>query len=650
MNRSRFRGAGIGNGASTFSDIPGNPLDNAALFPYLDGAPGYTFGNTTVDAAVLAHVSKLEVFGGNAGPVTFAADVASEGRVCVLVRATSLVGDVQVEQPDFTVAFAAGVTVIQPPGTTLSSAESADRSVSWLCQKDGVVRVLSAARWVGDDGYVLVDARNYGIYGDGGSYAAKVQAAIDALDAKFDGTAGMRCLVLPPGSMRFTSAITMKRVAIKGLMPNAGTKLFWDGPADATWFAAHPTNFNPSFFLMEGLNLRAGTSEPGVVLDFSTYTGPSPALDNFHRLRELHINNCTSHAIKLAGWINCHWEHLRFDHVGNGFCIHATVGSTQNLSSFVLDGFTMDHIRSTGKGHGFMCIDNTAGASNLGPVAVLNGRIEVNSSWATRAAFGSGGATRAVFTERLANASPQARSIGWNISNITYSDASGMADDALLCRDTSAATSDFSPSLIYSNVRTANLAATFSGQVGTRLAGFPVAALAGIGSLMGDSVRAIGFGSGSVLATSDTSPEGAISAARGSLMTVNGNAVSATAYVKEIGDWTSGGWARIETRYTQAPAYAATLTPAFNAGNDYAPAALTGALTMAAMSASGTYLPGMRFRCRFLQDATGGRAITWNAAWKLATLTAAGTANQRATVEFEYDGASWVQISSTGWY
>lgn len=52
----------------------------------------------------------------------------------------------------------------------------------------------------------------------------------------------------------------------------------------------------------------------------------------------------------------------------------------------------------------------------------------------------------------------------------------------------------------------------------------------------------------------------------------------------------------------------------------------------------------------FIQDATGGRTVTWNAAWKGATLTGSGTASQRAIVTFMYTGTGgWVQTASTGW-
>lgn len=51
----------------------------------------------------------------------------------------------------------------------------------------------------------------------------------------------------------------------------------------------------------------------------------------------------------------------------------------------------------------------------------------------------------------------------------------------------------------------------------------------------------------------------------------------------------------------------------------------------------------------FTQDATGTRVITWNAAWKGATLTSAGAAGQRALVTFRYDGSGWREFRNSGW-
>ena len=51
----------------------------------------------------------------------------------------------------------------------------------------------------------------------------------------------------------------------------------------------------------------------------------------------------------------------------------------------------------------------------------------------------------------------------------------------------------------------------------------------------------------------------------------------------------------------------------------------------------------------FTQDVTGGRTITWNAAFKKAA-DGAGTANQKGATSFVYDGTNWVQVGGgLGW-
>jgi hypothetical protein len=89
------------------------------------------------------------------------------------------------------------------------------------------------------------------------------------------------------------------------------------------------------------------------------------------------------------------------------------------------------------------------------------------------------------------------------------------------------------------------------------------------------------------------------------------------------------------------PAYAATLTPAIvGASTIYAPAALTGALTLAAPT--GDIRLGARLTVVLTQDATGGRVTTWNAIYKKAA-DGAGTGNQKAATTFVWDGTNWVQ-------
>lgn len=107
-----------------------------------------------------------------------------------------------------------------------------------------------------------------------------------------------------------------------------------------------------------------------------------------------------------------------------------------------------------------------------------------------------------------------------------------------------------------------------------------------------------------------------------------------------------------ETMYGfQSPAYAASLAIDFSlaVGNqDVVIGALTGAITLAAP----TNVParGKEVCIYLLQDGTGVRIPTWNAAYKGATLVGSGTANQKAIVKFRSDGTNLVQVFSSGWY
>lgn len=492
-----------------------------------------------------------------------------------------------------------------------------------------------------------VDARRYGIFGDNQDYSVEMQAAIDDLDSQYLAIdSGMLVLALPAGTIRVSTPLIWKRCGIAAAIPNAGTRILWDGAAGATVLSADTTNFNSSFGLLHGVNFRDGTATPATWVDFTTFAGSSPTIDVFLRLSECHFKGSTSHAIKVAGWINCHWDHLRFDHTG-GYAIHLAPGVAQNLSTFTLSNFTYDHQRTTSKGYGVIGVDNRAGASNIGTVHLEHGRIEINSAWEPLAALGSGGSTRAIFAEILDNVTPQARSIGWSLNDVTYADATGMGDDVIVRRDTSAATSDSSPSLIYSNIRTSNLSAVFGGSVGTRLAAVPVTDVAGSGAINGSSTASTTFGTASRLIGSSATPEAVTTAVRGCMATNINSGVGTGLYVKELNE-TNLGWSRVETAYIQTITYAGSITPAHNSGN-VAVVALTGNMTVNTMSSSSVYVAGMRFRFMLSTDASA-RTITWNATWKGATLTTASAANQKAIVEFTYDGASWVQTMSTGWY
>lgn len=97
-----------------------------------------------------------------------------------------------------------------------------------------------------------------------------------------------------------------------------------------------------------------------------------------------------------------------------------------------------------------------------------------------------------------------------------------------------------------------------------------------------------------------------------------------------------------------ALAYSGTLTPPLlNQAGQRMQTTLGGAATVAA---PGIALAGIRIVFEFTQDATGGRALSWNAVYKGITLAASGTVSQKASIEFECDGTNWIQKSTSGWY
>lgn len=90
-----------------------------------------------------------------------------------------------------------------------------------------------------------------------------------------------------------------------------------------------------------------------------------------------------------------------------------------------------------------------------------------------------------------------------------------------------------------------------------------------------------------------------------------------------------------------ATAFAATVTPDAMAGDTVTVGALTGNITIGAPTNPSQ---GRRLTLNFVQDGTGTRTITLNAVFLgIATnVIAAGTAGQKMSVSFTYDGAAWL--------
>lgn len=87
-------------------------------------------------------------------------------------------------------------------------------------------------------------------------------------------------------------------------------------------------------------------------------------------------------------------------------------------------------------------------------------------------------------------------------------------------------------------------------------------------------------------------------------------------------------------------AYSASITPNASAGDVIDVGTLTGNLTI---NAPTSVARGRVLTFMFEQDGTGGRTITWDAAFKKAA-DGAGTAGQKAATQFVYDGAHWLQL------
>jgi len=88
-------------------------------------------------------------------------------------------------------------------------------------------------------------------------------------------------------------------------------------------------------------------------------------------------------------------------------------------------------------------------------------------------------------------------------------------------------------------------------------------------------------------------------------------------------------------------AYAATITlDASNAQTQQI--TLTGPVTIAAPKGGVT---GDRLSLILIQDATGGRNVTWNAVFKNAPAISGAAANAINAPEFVYNGVNWIYIA-----
>lgn len=118
------------------------------------------------------------------------------------------------------------------------------------------------------------------------------------------------------------------------------------------------------------------------------------------------------------------------------------------------------------------------------------------------------------------------------------------------------------------------------------------------------------------------------------------NARGSISFIYDGTNWLQiGGALNFDGSDVQTYAYAATITPDALFGEIVDIGALTAGITIGAPT--NPYI-GAKLTFLFVQDATGGRVITWNAVFKR-TAETTGTANQVGTTTFVYDGTNWLQ-------
>lgn len=99
--------------------------------------------------------------------------------------------------------------------------------------------------------------------------------------------------------------------------------------------------------------------------------------------------------------------------------------------------------------------------------------------------------------------------------------------------------------------------------------------------------------------------------------------------------------ANAQAVFPAAPAAAGTYTPNLNLGERHVITMPAGNITIAAPVNGKT---GSRLDIIIVQDATGSRTVTWNAAYKFtgaASPTLTTTASRRDTFRFVYNGSFW---------
>jgi hypothetical protein len=118
--------------------------------------------------------------------------------------------------------------------------------------------------------------------------------------------------------------------------------------------------------------------------------------------------------------------------------------------------------------------------------------------------------------------------------------------------------------------------------------------------------------------------------------------------------YNGSAWTYVDSA-VQAPAFASTITPVFvvgtaGSGNVYNVGALTGAVTIA----NPAVIPpaGTRVTVNFVQDGTGGRAVSWGAAYQFPTAwsNTGNTLSTRSSISFMSDGTNLWALGANAWH
>ncbi len=287
----------------------------------------------------------------------------------------------------------------------------------------------------------LLDVRDFGTMNldNVTDDSATIQAAIDHAQSLTLNSGNMHTVVLPAAQIAIASTLTWKSCNLVGLGPDDSTSLTWTGAAGGTmvqkWSTSHVGNTGYPMLANLGFNRFSldAQNKPAKILDLTTNTN-SP--DAFLRLWNVGFSDCSGDAITLKKWTNIHWEHLRFDRVG-GYAIDLIADSTTSCPSFKLDSFTYDNYsarpldgtRPTGPyGSGFLHIDNTIAAANIGIVCLSNARVEINTNWNAPQAL--------IYLEPGATAAT--KSVGIVLDNLSLgtNGANGVTGNFVVYRDT----------------------------------------------------------------------------------------------------------------------------------------------------------------------------------------------------------------------